>query len=67
MMRTKLSENLGIMWWSSYGDSGREGLNVYAGKRTVEVYISPTGRSVVVYVDGRMIPRLSNEGGGDDG
>ncbi len=28
-------------------------LHIYAGERRVEVYLSPTGRSVRVYVDGK--------------
>lgn len=32
-------------------------LDVWAGERHVQVYVSPTGRSVRVYVDGQEVKR----------
>ena len=45
-----------IQWWhvarrSTEGES--QFLDLYAGDRHVQVYISPTGRAVRVYVDGQ--------------
>lgn len=42
------------------GEGLSRALQVRAGARDVEVYVSPGGRSVRVWVDGREVPRATS-------
>jgi hypothetical protein len=53
---TSACDGLAALQWFTMKRRPNEGtsrfLDIYAGERHVQIYISPTGRSVRVYVDG---------------